>query len=101
MARLTRVDFDCSMVFAPPLLFLDVGEPITVPAGVHSGCYELFAQEPIRTISELKGRKVGVARLGSSKHLLLEAMAAYVGLDPDTDIDWVTGPRGDHGTVRG
>ena len=36
---------------------LDAGVPITVLAGVHSGCFELFAQEPIRTISDLKGKK--------------------------------------------
>ena len=36
---------------------LDAGEPITALAGVHSGCYELFAHEPIRTISDLKGKK--------------------------------------------
>ena len=38
--------------------------------GVHSGCYELFAHEPIRTISDLKGKSVGVPALGSSRHLL-------------------------------
>ena len=46
-------------------LHLDAGVPITVLAGVHPGCFELFAHEPIRTISDLKGKKVGirVARL--------------------------------------
>ena len=28
-------------------------------AGVHPGCYELFAHEPVRTISDLKGKRVG------------------------------------------
>ena len=82
-------DFDSVAGLLP---FLDVGEPITVLAGLHSGCYELLAQEPIRTISELKGRRVGVSRLNVGRHLFLKAVAAYVGLDPDTDINWVASP---------
>jgi NitT/TauT family transport system substrate-binding protein len=65
-------------------------------AGVHVGCYELFAHEPIRTISDLKGKRVGIPQtLGSSGHLLLASIAAYVGLDPHTDIDWVSNATGD------
>src|SRR5262245_37696554 len=44
-------DFDSVAGLLP---FLDAGLPIAVLAGVHSGCYELFAREPIRTIVELK-----------------------------------------------
>src|SRR5262245_46012763 len=74
----------------------DIGEPVTALAGVHSGCYELFAHEPIRAISDLKGKKVGIpAQRGSSGHLLLASIAAYVGLDPHTDIDWVSNATGD------
>ena len=36
---------------------------------MHSGCFELFAHEPIRTISDLKGKRVGIQSLGSSGHL--------------------------------
>ena len=34
-------------------------------AGVHPGCVELFAHEPIRDIRELKGKKI--ASLGGAK----------------------------------
>jgi NitT/TauT family transport system substrate-binding protein len=74
---------------------LDAGEPLTVLAGVHPGCYELFANEPIRTISDLKGRKVGIQDLGSPGHLYVTIMAAHVGLDPRTDINWVERFDGD------
>ena len=33
---------------------------LTVLAGVHVGCFELFAQEDIRSIAELKGKSVGL-----------------------------------------
>jgi NitT/TauT family transport system substrate-binding protein len=75
---------------------LDAGLPITALAGVHSGCYELFAHEPVRTISDLKGRRVGIPQEpGSSGHLLLAVIAAQVGLDPRQDINWITTPGGD------
>ena len=75
---------------------IDAGEAVTALAGVHSGCYELFAHEPIGAISDLKGRKVGIPQeLGSSGHLLLASIAAYVGLDHHTDIDWVRNATGD------
>jgi NitT/TauT family transport system substrate-binding protein len=50
----------------------------------------------IRTISDLKGRRVGIPQApGSSGHMLLAVMAAQIGLDPHADIDWITTPTGD------
>jgi NitT/TauT family transport system substrate-binding protein len=64
-------------------------------AGIHSGCYELFVHEPIRAVSDLQGKRVGIPqRIGSSGHLLLASIAAYVGLDHRTDINWVTNATG-------
>jgi NitT/TauT family transport system substrate-binding protein len=74
---------------------VDAGEPITALAGVHVGCYELFVHEPVRTVSDLKGRRVGIPLLGGGSHLFLAIMVAGVGLDPHADIDWVApGPAG-------
>jgi NitT/TauT family transport system substrate-binding protein len=73
---------------------VDAGDAITALAGVHSGCYELFANEPIRTISDLKGKRVGIQYLGEAAHLYLAIMAAHVGLDPHQDIGWVTSAGG-------
>ena len=67
--------------------------PTSVLAGVHPGCYELFAHEPIQAISDLKGKRVGIAQqLGQSGHLLLTVIAAQVGLDPHKDINWIASP---------
>ncbi|MGC1561954.1 MAG: ABC transporter substrate-binding protein [Bradyrhizobium sp.] len=58
--------------------------------GEHIGCFELFARDGIRSILDLKGKKVGVQGLGWSQHTFLSSMASYVGLDPGKDIHWVT-----------
>ena len=87
-----QVDF--TLNFAAPLVVtMDAGGPITVLAGVHPGCFELFGNENIRGIKDLKGKGVGVQALGSSPHVFLTGMATYVGLDPVKDINWVTSPE--------
>jgi NitT/TauT family transport system substrate-binding protein len=93
MAGSGEIDFGITTAAVLPFR-LDGGASVTALAGVHSGCYELFAHEPIRTIGDLKGKSVGIARLTSGGHLYLAIMAAHVGLDPQKDIDWVTSPTG-------
>jgi ABC-type nitrate/sulfonate/bicarbonate transport system substrate-binding protein len=46
---------------------IDGGGPVTVLAGVHVGCFELFANEVVRSITDLKGRTVGVSGLGGER----------------------------------
>jgi NitT/TauT family transport system substrate-binding protein len=88
-----ELDFDSEN--APWLVAqVDADEPITVLSGMHVGCYELFAHEPIRTISDLKGTRVGIDYLGGGVQLYLATMAAQVGLDPANDIEWVPNPDG-------
>jgi NitT/TauT family transport system substrate-binding protein len=70
---------------------IDAGAPITLLAGVVPGCYELFAHEPVKGIKDLKGRSIAVPeQTGYGPHLWISIMAAYVGLDPVKDINWVT-----------
>jgi NitT/TauT family transport system substrate-binding protein len=89
-----EVDFAAS--FAGTIVYhLDAGLPIVALSGLHAGCYELFAHEPIRSIGDLKGRRVGIQTLDSSGHLYLTIMAKHVGLDPKQDIEWVVPPSGD------
>jgi NitT/TauT family transport system substrate-binding protein len=88
-----RGDADFTVTFAAPLAIgIDGGAPVTVVSGVHIGCFELFGNESVRSIADLKGKSVGVQGLGSSQHVFTAAMAAYVGLDPAQDIHWVINP---------
>jgi NitT/TauT family transport system substrate-binding protein len=93
MAGNGEIDFGTTTAAALPFQ-LDAGAAVTALAGVHSGCYELFAHGPIQSIRDLKGRSVGIKSLTSGGHLYLAIMAAHVGLDPHQDIDWVTSPSG-------
>jgi NitT/TauT family transport system substrate-binding protein len=68
---------------------LEEGVPITVLGGVHTGCFELFVHRQIQTIADLKGKRIGIVLPGAPDHAYLSIMAAYVGLDPERDIDWV------------
>lgn len=86
-------EVDISFHFAARLIVrLDRGEPITILAGGHPGCYELFTARPLRTLRDLKGKTIAIRALGGPEHVFLVSMAAYVGLDPRKDITWVTYP---------
>ncbi len=91
---LARGEIDFSIDFATAFIIpIDSGAPLKVISGVHVGCYELFGRQDIRSIRDLKGRKVGVGQnLSSDPHIFISAMATYVGLDP-REIDWVVGKQ--------
>ena len=61
-------DLDFGVSFAGTVVYhLDAGLPITAVSGLHAGCYELFAREPIRSIGDLKGRRVGIQTLSNER----------------------------------
>jgi NitT/TauT family transport system substrate-binding protein len=95
---LARGEFDFSVNFVAVLVpLIDAGEAITMLAGVHPGCFELFAGEHIRSVTDLRAKSIGVPGLGTgvAQYLFVASIASYVGLDPAKDIDWVvsTAPK--------
>ena|SRR5215472_14231453 len=87
--ELGRGRFDFTSSFAPQhIAAINVGAPITMVAGVHAGCYELFGSRGVRGIADLKGKSVSLTGTGE----LMAMMAAYVGLDPKNDLTLVTDP---------
>jgi NitT/TauT family transport system substrate-binding protein len=87
---IARGETDFSVNFSPKqIASIDAGVPIKVLTGLHSGCLELIANESIRSVTDLRGRRVGVDGLNNSRHVWLSLMSAYVGLDPVNDIQWV------------
>jgi NitT/TauT family transport system substrate-binding protein len=91
---IARSEGDFTLNFASQFVAaIDRGAPITVLAGVHVGCFELFASSAIRGVADLRGKSVGAQSLGSSAQVFLGALAAGIGLDPVRDIRWVTDPE--------
>jgi NitT/TauT family transport system substrate-binding protein len=78
-------------IYTPPSLLpdLDAGKPVVVLAGLHGGCYELFAHEQVRTIRDLKGKRVAVSAMNATEYYFIASIVAYVGVDPRKDIHWV------------
>ena len=89
--KITDAAIDFSMGYAGPnIIAVDAGEAIVNLAGVHVGCFELLGHGDIRSIADLKGKSIGITAKGSSEHVYLAAMLAYIGLDPNRDVNWVT-----------
>lgn len=88
-------------VATPPeaLPYLDTGKPLVLLAGIHGGCYELFANEQVSSLRDLKGKRVAAISIASPEYYFIASMMAYVGLEPRKDIDWVLGETFD-GTMR-
>jgi NitT/TauT family transport system substrate-binding protein len=90
---MARDELDWTLDFTPSVIAgIDAGVPVTMVAGVHVGCFELFAHEHIRSITDLKGRTVGVPLKHETPRHLVSMMASYVGLNPEKDIIWVVNP---------
>ena len=81
-------EVDFGRTFVPGLIMaMEVGAPITILAGLHIGCFEVFGSNDIRAMVDLRGRIVGIA--GFEDESLVKIMAGSVGVDPAKDIRWV------------
>jgi NitT/TauT family transport system substrate-binding protein len=88
-------EVDISMGYVGPLIMaIDTGAPIVILAGGHVGCFELFGNDRVRSISDLKGKTVAAPSFGtSSQYTFVASMVTYVGLDPRKDVNWITLPQ--------
>jgi NitT/TauT family transport system substrate-binding protein len=87
-----EVDFGRDFVPAH-VMGMNAGAPITILAGLHLGCFEVFGKDEIRGLADLKGKTVGtMAAANAGERPLLTIMTSLVGLDPDKDLHWVSDP---------
>ncbi len=73
---------------------LDDGFDVVALAGGHAGCLELFVHDDIATISDLKGKRIAIQSFDGGIFKYFVSVAAYVGLDPREDFEWVTDGKG-------
>ncbi len=78
---------------------LPVLHPYILPTGcIHTGCGELFVNDSVRTLKDLKGKTVAAPE-HSSRQAFVAGLATFVGLDPLKDITWINhepGPQQYH-----
>ena len=80
-------DADLSVTYGLRWVYrLDSGIPVTVVAGIHPGCNELFVTDRIRSLRDLHGRTIAIGELGGLSHQLLSMVLAYIGLDWRNDV---------------
>jgi len=69
------------------------GNPSVFISGLHAGCYSLIGSDKINSVTDLKGKKVWAwTNLHAGPVLFFKAMIAYVGMDPEKDIEYVVVP---------
>jgi NitT/TauT family transport system substrate-binding protein len=82
---------DMSMWNAGELIpHMDANKPIVVLAGVHAGCFEVFGNDRVHSIRDLRGKTVAIMYYGGGDHILLASMLAYVGINPK-EVNWLPG----------
>ena len=89
-----RADISTAWV-ADIILTADQGGPIVALSGMHVGCTEIIAQEHIRSIRDLKGKKIALLSVEGAEKAWLTILFTYIGLDPLRDIEWTVVPYED------
>ena len=88
-------------VDTPPALLpeLDAGKSVVALAGLHGGCYELFANAQVQGIRDLKGKRIAVSGVPGIEYYYIASMLAYVGIDPHKHIQWIDS-RSNHNAMQ-
>lgn len=76
------------------LMVLDTGGPVLILGGIHTGCWELFGNDSVRTLRDLKGKTVAAPER-SSRQAFVAGLATFVGLNPKKDITWINHEPGE------
>jgi len=65
---------------------LQGADPIIIASFLNSLQYRLVVRPEIKTVAQLKGKRVGVAGFGLGAHRGAQIMLSKLGLNPDTDV---------------
>jgi NitT/TauT family transport system substrate-binding protein len=73
---------------------VDAGLPIVSLAGIHPGCFELFATPGIATIRDLRGKTIAVNAANASDQFygFFAILLAFVGVDARTEVNFIEVP---------
>lgn len=86
---------DASLTLAGSMIpQIDNGLEITFTAGIHTGCTKVYVKSDseINSLSDLKGKKIGVPAIGDSSVVALKRALYDLGIGVSTDnleVEWV------------
>ncbi len=69
----------------------DAGEPIVVLGGVHNSAFQLFGNERVQTLRDLRGKRIWITKRDAfdEEYSLWAALVAFVGIDVEDEVEWV------------
>jgi NitT/TauT family transport system substrate-binding protein len=74
---------------------VESGTPVVALAGIHAGCWELFGNDSVHAVRDIKGKRVAIHALLDFDHTMVASLLAYVGIDPQREVEWVMAPTYD------
>ena len=95
---LKREEVDLSPSFTPlDMINIERSDsPLTFLSGMHRGCYALVGNERIRSVNDLKGKRVWTGSIeNNGPHIFFKTIVSYVGLNPDTDFEYLWISKGE------
>jgi NitT/TauT family transport system substrate-binding protein len=65
------------------------GELVIIAGAVHKLPYQIVARPEIKSAADLKGKRVGISRFGSSSEWIIRLGLGRLGLNPDRDFSMI------------
>jgi len=91
-------EIDLGLVYAPLwALGADRGDPLVLLAGVHPTCFELFGNDSVKSLRDLKGKRISVGKADPTdlRYGFMATLLAYVGIDLEDEVEFVVAGFGD------
>jgi NitT/TauT family transport system substrate-binding protein len=87
--QITSGEIDIGMPFPEGLtVAADAGDPLVALAGVPNSLFVIFGNDQVQSLRDIKGKRI--ATYGDQGiYILYAALLAYVGIDVDTEVEFV------------
>jgi ABC-type nitrate/sulfonate/bicarbonate transport system substrate-binding protein len=90
IAALSNGDIDYSLLTGSVIRAAIRGLPVRLVAGLMtSSPHVLLGRQEIKSVKELRGKKVGLGAFGDATHVLARTIIARHGLDPEKEIQFL------------
>ncbi len=90
--KLEAGEIDISFYYASSLTAAtDAGDPLVALAGVHNSCFELFGNDRVQSLRDLKGKRIMVQKRDAydGSYAFMAALLAYEGIDLENEVEFV------------